>query len=752
MVIKMNKKRIPAGVFAAFALTVLGTAAYATELETTKNVNAGASITQEMSEGNSDGSFSVEMTVVNAGDKERKFDITIGVYDENDKLIAAHASRKTLAEGKSVPVTLSSGAGGTLEAKSVKLSATSADKERTLYVSGTGSDEGTGTAAEPLKTVEAAIEKVREYNESGEYDTVSINVAEGEYSITKTQELENLTNIRGLTISGEKGKTVFSSGMRIKGSSMKKLTSSSAKKMFPESVRDNIYYASLSGVEFNEYKKEGLPLYTSVALDGEILPIARYPKSGESMTATPCWGTDAYNFSFTAEDVGNWKYIDDVWIGGRFGYTWDIAYGAIKKITAGDGCGTVSVEYLHGGLFPSKTEAGKGWFALNVPEELSAGEYVIQKGTLFFCPDKDITDSVITVNTAVYDMFDIDGMKNVTVENIIFENSRGHFLNVGEGSENVAVLGCTFRNNSESAVYVGGYRNSVRSCDFYGIGGNPITVGGGDRNTLTKSENTLINCKFFDFNRILRTNCCAVRLEGCGVTVKNNLITGSPHSAFTYGGNDHTIEYNEFYDCMKDKVEDAGIVYVGNNMSVQGTVFKNNYIHDSFSGLGAIYYDDRESAQTAEHNVLVNLDRVLFIHGGILNSFKDNYVKNASVGVGIKGLGAEDCWFTESANDTDHYFLRELVTLPWTGEIWQRAYGEVLSYVNTKTSDNPEKTTVSGNYFIDVENPFEIRTEMEESDILGKDDNFDEISDEKLAEYSAVIAKSGIYTDSYRTK
>ena len=349
-------------------------------------------------------------------------------------------------------------------------------------------------------------------------------------------------------------------------------------------------------------------------------------------------------------------------------------------------------------------------------------------------------------------MISVFDCENVTLEGITFENSRGYFVNVGNDTENISILGCDFRMNAEDAVIVNGMNNTVKACDFYKIGGRPMEIGGGDRATLTGSGNLLENCKFTEFNIIKRTNCGAVALFGCGVTMKYNTISGAPHLALTYGGNDHIIEYNDIYNCLTDGAEDAGIIYAGRNLSNLGTEFKNNYIHDSFSGMGAIYYDDRLSGQKAYHNVFENLDTILFVHAGVCNDFSDNYIvsdTSKDYAVRVRGRAAEDYWMTESANDAEHYLLRELVTLPWQGETWQKAYGNVLKYVNTKTTENPSETVVDGNYFINVKLPVLLTQQGVSSDITGE--NYSEINAEKLSEYSEVKNLSGIYSDSYRT-
>ena len=46
------------------------------------------------------------------------------------------------------------------------------------------------------------------------------------------------------------------------------------------------------------------------------------------------------------------------------------------------------------------------------------------------------------------------------------------------------------------------------------------------------------------------------------------------------GKYENIIEYNEFYDNMQDKAEDASPIYGGRNLSVQNNIVRYNYFHN----------------------------------------------------------------------------------------------------------------------------------------------------------------------------
>ena len=185
--------------------------------------------------------------------------------------------------------------------------------------------------------------------------------------------------------------------------------------------------------------------------------------------------------------------------------------------------------------------------------------------------------------------------------------------------------------------------------------------------------------------------------------------------------------------------------------------------------MGAIYWDDWLSGQTAYKNVFENVLTTLFVHGGVCNTFGGNYVKNGEYGARIRGKGFTIEVNGEKYNAWDeingrynayaNVFLGNLVGVPesggtmpgvpWKSDIWQNSFGNVLKYVNNKTRDTAEETTVTNNYFIDVDDAIYTFAGTAMSD-LTQSGNSEIISDEKLLEYENIKASCGIYTDAYR--
>ena len=742
--------------------------------ETNVIAASGLEVINTQVEYTQDKNLSVEFEVENIASEEKEVNIIIDVSGVDGETDANALIARKIKPGNVVPVKFTSSHILEEDSLNVFINVSLKDALTDIYVSEKGNDANEGTYQKPLKTLEAALDKAEEFNSDSKFygKDVSIIFRKGRYELQSPVTITGFENLSSLTLKSDGNEVIFSGGITVNGSDFTRVTNTSDLSMFDQSVHGKIYSIDLNNYGISKISDD--PIYTTLYYNGKTEQIAKYPNDGYSNTANTVW--NGKNFSFNSEDVKQWTNYDEAWVRGFFIYEWDLAKGIVSDISNG----TVSVKEFLCGSMPSEPAPAedKPWYIYNLPAELDKeGEYVIKNNVLYYYPPQqdvlngDFKQAQIQLNTNTKDMLIVENIENLTVEDIIFENSQGYFINAKEnaGVNNFSVLGCEFRNNSQSAVYIFGDNNLVSSCDFHDIGGRGIIFGGGDRDTLTPSGSVLQNCYFYGTGIINRTNQPAIHLAGCGVTAKNNTVTKTPHTAVSYTGNNHVLEYNDIYDCLLDSTGDAGLIYVGNDLSNIGTQIRYNYLHDSKSGMGAIYWDDRLSGQTAHHNVFENLKTILFIHGGVCDTFNDNYVKNADYGVQVRGKeiyqtinGVKYNMWDEINGRYNAYanvFLGNLVGipesggaypgLPWKGDIWQNAYGNVLKYVNNKKMVTAEETTVQNNYFIDVEmeiNPF-AGTSISDVAYSG---NSEEITQEKQAEYDNIKTKCGIYSDLYR--
>lgn len=189
------------------------------------------------------------------------------------------------------------------------------------------------------------------------------------------------------------------------------------------------------------------------------------------------------------------------------------------------------------------------------------------------------------------------------------------------------IAGCTIRNAGVEGVTInGGMYNGVSGCDVYEVGAGGISIGAGDRTTLTPAHSFADNNRIHHIARIKRMYSAGIALGGVGNRATHNQISKLPHIAIAFGGNDHLMEYNEIFEVSYES-NDAGAIYAGRNWTMRGNKIRYNYLHDisGFEGKGCVgvYLDDAFCGVEVVGNVFENVTRAMMIGGG-----RDNKVLN----------------------------------------------------------------------------------------------------------------------------
>ena len=81
------------------------------------------------------------------------------------------------------------------------------------------------------------------------------------------------------------------------------------------------------------------------------------------------------------------------------------------------------------------------------------------------------------------------------------------------------------------------------------------------------------------FGQRVKTYSPAISLSGVGNIAAHNEIHDGPHTALRFSGNDHIIEFNEFYNVMQEST-DMGVIYAGRDHTYWGNKIRHNYFHD----------------------------------------------------------------------------------------------------------------------------------------------------------------------------
>ena len=88
----------------------------------------------------------------------------------------------------------------------------------------------------------------------------------------------------------------------------------------------------------------------------------------------------------------------------------------------------------------------------------------------------------------------------------------------------------------------GGKGVTVSRCNVTETGEGGVSLSGGNRSTLERSDHTLVDSDISRFHRWHFTQIAGVATIGVGTTVSHCHISEGRHYAFAPLGNDHTID------------------------------------------------------------------------------------------------------------------------------------------------------------------------------------------------------------------
>lgn len=477
-----------------------------------------------------------------------------------------------------------------------------------VYVSPNGDDQNSGSLSEPLQTVNAAKNKIRELNLTEKGKKLNVILREGEYR-------ERL--ILGSVDSGKNGnvitykaypdeRPVFTGAKQIKRTDLKKLTDSERLKRIPEDARDSICYVSLSDYEISDdskrpwygrfsYLAENLNKNENISYtpnelfcDDTAMRIARYPNV-DNLTVESVLDTGSNGFTDSAATYRPFAIkVDDERIKSWTNAENALMYGHWKYLWANQ---SVPIASIEDDIITSKYPAAFGvdeecdFYVYNLIEELdSPGEYYIDDGILYIYPSQGNGD--FELSTEKQPLISIDSCKNITIDGIRMKNTSSNAIFCSD-AENVYIKNCEIYNTADYAIEMSGKNSGIENCYLHDVDGG-INISGGDRKTLTSANLYVNNCEIKNFSRLTKTYTPGIYAHGVGLNITNNELHGSEHLAIEWFGNNNTFAYNEIYDvCLN--ADDAGAIYAGKDPVAFGNEFMYNYIHD----IGAKEYTDR---------------------------------------------------------------------------------------------------------------------------------------------------------------
>lgn len=566
-----------------------------------------------------------------------------------------------------------------------------------FFIAPNGRDTNTGSKTRPFATFERARDAIRELRKQKggpPAGGVTVWIRGGAYRLERTFALEKQdsgTKVAPVTYRACEGERVrLVGGAVIPPATFRPVSDPQVLERLDSGARGKVLQADLKPSGISDFGKpfpvafRGYAGWPELFFDGKPMMLARWPNEGFARVARvtdsgskPRWNEKPDRpgtFVYQGERPERWLQADEVYLNGYWAYKWYNECIKVARIDPKEKTITLAAPHVYGLGGPS----GGEYYALNLLEELDMpGEYYLNRktGTLFFWPPEPIAGKEIGLSLLETPMVTMSDTSFVILRNLTFEVSRGMAVTIQGGNDNL-IAGCTVRNIATDAVNIsGGTNNGVVACDLHNMGGAGISLSGGDRANLSPCGNYADNNHIHHYGRLFRTHRDAIFLSGVGCRASHNLIHDAPHHAMDFGGNDHTVEFNEIHHvCME--TDDAGAIYTGRNWTVRGTVIRHNFFHHIGGGPSvgnqAIYLDDTACGTTCFGNVIYKVYRAFLIGGGRDNIVDNNLIVDCPISVHIdnRGMGGE--WLEgQEVYSTMRSGLKEV---PYQQEPWRSRY------------------------------------------------------------------------------
>lgn len=513
------------------------------------------------------------------------------------------------------------------------------------FVASDGSDSNPGTQAQPLATLQAARDRIRDWKRTtapGE-QAVTVWIRGGVYELTAPLELtgdDSGTSAAPVTYAAFGNEDVQILGGRLVTRSAPAGDSPLTTRLTDE-ARRSVRMADLRSLGMDDfgrleargYDRQMFPAGLEVFLGGRPLPLAGWPNDGWARVTE--LRTEETLVTFSARGPRPWQTTQDVWLHGFWANDWADSYD--RAWAADPNSGSVTLEKSA----DLATIRGDARFrVLNVVEELDQpGEWYLDRpsGQLYFWPPQSGTLVASWLETPI----SCYGTSHLTFRGLTIEATRVMGIEIA-GGENVGVENCTIRNIGNVGVHIfHGRGHRVMGCEIAHTGDDGILVEGGDRAMLEPGQHLLENNDIHHFGRTCMARP-AVNVRGVGVRVAHNRIHDGPHSAILLSGNEHVVEHNEVFAVCQETA-DAGAVYVGPDPTFRGNVIRHNYLHDlgGFTKVDvmAVYLDDFVSGTTVFGNVVHQAGRGVAVGGGRDNVIENNVFVDCLAGVQVDCRG-----------------------------------------------------------------------------------------------------------------
>lgn len=668
------------------------------------------------------------------------------------------------------------------------------EKKINFFVDGKVQTSGDGSIVHPFKTLEEARDTIRVIKKEGNYpkNGIIVNIRGGQYSILdsfkldekdsgmenapiiyKPYALEEVEFVGGAEISLKDCEIVSNQNV------LQKVPSAANGKIYQINLKEkgiegygemfvtghSSYYTRLYGIT-----KKGPPV-PEIFYNNQVMSLARYPNEGYMLIDKVIDTGDVldiwYNkeaskrnnppvpmtFQVADDHISKWGNANQAWVFGYWKYDWSDETTPVKKIDVSQ----KSIQTVYGS--PYEITKGQRFYIYNLIEELDIpGEwfYDNESGILYIYPLDTNANSKMLLSFSQLPIMMLDKVENVQIREMSFKATRSSAI-VATDCKNIKFSYCSISNVSSSGIDAeNSYSVTIEGCHIYSTGAKSIDISGGDRYTLTPSNNLVFNNWLHNFGRLIKTYEGGVRATGVGNIVRNNLIYDGAHLAINPGGNDNIIENNEIHSVLKES-SDMGTIYADFGMTARGNIIRSNLIHNLHTNsaqghaVQAIYLDNSSSGSTVEGNVIYDVGgNGVFINGGRDNTVTNNIFADLtnSISFTASGLAVTWGWYGQWLDGSRHFGLKGNNPVPYESKLYSK-----YPHMNGILEDNPPypkynvfKNNVS--YNVEVENNVDplaaTGTGITKDDMLENNTIMNGVNSKK--DVGFVSAKNGDYT------
>lgn len=626
----------------------------------------------------------------------------------------------------------------------------------TFYVSPKGNDSAEGTLSHPLKSIQTALERIKETNSP---QSAEIILRAGTYEQAATIEI-NRDNISIHPYQDER--VIISGGTQIAGKHLKSVKDQSVLNLLQPQVKKLVKEIDLKklGIAMADLHATGFgrpseAAWTEVFADGQPLHISRWPndstvligKIQESGIAKDGKEAPYPVFGYAEERPSHWKNIENMWISGYFahGYADDmIRVARIDTLRK-------TIHTAQHTVYGFMTGAPwRQWFALNLLEELdSPGEYVMDatRGKMYvYLPDEKVNNLQVSILEGP--LLAIENCKEVVVQGITFQYGR-HIGIYMENTHHALIKNCVIRNMGGVGISIGkgtllagneqghklggepasrvvgdlmgtiyqnilfdregGTENGVVDCHIYNVGAGGISLGGGNRASLTPAGNYVENCRIHDYNRIEKSYRPGIWIDGVGNHVSKCDIYDAPSMAILFHGNNHVIELCRITNVCSE-VDDQGAIYYGRDPSEQGNIIRYCYFHELSPRhrVTATYHDDGACGATVYGNIYYKAGSLpVLIGGGHGNHYSYNIFIDSPVAIHVDNRMQN---WGKGMIAPGGVIDQRLQAVSYQNPPYSVAYPSLTQYWEGDTS-YPNGNSIEGNLFYRIGNVVHGRTE-----------------------------------------